>query len=272
MELELFDYTLEDLQWGERTALNRKSLSVSVADLQEQIKDISHGIQIDFELACPGESKRIVHVLDTVLPIAKLGRSDSTFPGFEGAAQLVGTGQTVRISNLLVTIAARFPHPEAMTPIEKPREGMIDMAGVGAPYSYGSDYFQLILALTPDSSVSNAAFDQALRNIALRCARFLAEVDKTGSEPERKIVALRPVDERLPKVVLIYQVQASSLVRELFITAKMSPRPCRLLSTRRNSLTARWSAAITRASGRSPPPCTVPTRSSPSCWRDTAKL
>ena len=216
MELQLLDYTLEDLQWGEHTALDGKSLSVSVADLREQIKDLSHGIQIDYELARPGESKRIVHVLDTVLPIAKLGRSGSTFPGFEGAAQLVGTGQTIRIRNLLVTIAARFPHLEAMTPIEKPREGIIDMAGVGASYSYGSDYFQLILALSPDSSVSNAAFDQALRNIALRCARFLAEVEKRESEPERKIVALRPVDERLPKVVLIYQVQSQLIGARTF--------------------------------------------------------
>jgi hypothetical protein len=208
MELQLHDYTIEDVEWSERTALNGKSLFVSVADLQEQIKDLSHGIQIDYALARPGESKRIVHVLDTVLPIAKLNGSGATFPGFEGAAQLVGSGQTMRIRNLLVTIAARFPHPEAMTPIEKPREGMIDMVGVGAPYSYGSDYFHLILALTPDPSVSNAAFDQTLRNIALRCARFLAQVEKTDSEPERKNVALKPVDEWLPKVVLIYQVQS----------------------------------------------------------------
>ena len=216
MELQLLDYRLEDLQWGEHTALDGKSLTISVADLREQIKDLSHGVQIDYELARPGESKRIVHVLDTVLPITKLKGEGFTFPGFEGAAQLVGTGQTARISNLLVTIAARFPHPEAMTPIEKPREGMIDMVGVGASYSYGSDYFQLILALSPDSSVSNAAFDQALRNIALRCARFLAEVEKTESEPERKIVALRPVEERLPKVVLIYQVQSQLIGARTF--------------------------------------------------------
>lgn len=208
MELELFDYTLDDVNWSERTTLNGKSLTISVADLEEQIRDLSRGIHVDYGLARPGESKRIVHVLDTVLPIAKLKSSGSTFPGFEGAAQLVGAGQTIRIRNLLVTIAARFPHPETMTPIEKPREGMIDMAGVGASYSYGSDYFQLILTLTPDSSVSNAAFDQALRIIALRCASFVAQVEKINAEPERSIVALDPVDERLPKVVLIYQVQS----------------------------------------------------------------
>jgi hypothetical protein len=40
MELQLLDYTLEDLQWGEHTALDGKSLSVSVADLREQIIDL----------------------------------------------------------------------------------------------------------------------------------------------------------------------------------------------------------------------------------------
>jgi glycine reductase complex component B subunit alpha and beta len=216
MELELLDYAVEDLQWGEHTALSGKSLSMCVADLQQQIKELTRGIHIDYELARPGESKRIVHVLDTVLPIAKLNGSGSTFPGFEGPAQLVGTGQTTRIRNLLVTVAARFPHPEAMTPIEKPREGMIDMAGVGAPYSYGSDHFHLVLSLTPDPGVSNAAFDQALRNIALRCARFLAQAEKTGNDSARNVVALNPVDERLPKVVLIYQVQSQLVCARTF--------------------------------------------------------
>src|SRR5215831_3348439 len=183
MELELLDYSIEDLQWGERTSLDGKCLSICVADLQKQIGDLSRGIRIDFQLARPGESKRIIHVLDTVLPIAKVNDSSSTFPSFEGAAQLVGTGKTIRINNLLVTVGGRFPHLEVMTPIEKPREGMIDMAGVGAPYSYGSDCFHLNLTLAADESVSNATFDYALRNIALRCARFLAGAEKIDCEP-----------------------------------------------------------------------------------------
>jgi glycine reductase complex component B subunit alpha and beta len=216
MELESLDYTVEDLHWGERSALNGESLSVSVADLQEQINELTRGIHIDYELARPGESKRIVHVLDTVLPIAKLTGPSLTFPGFDGPADLVGSGQTMRLKNLLVTVAGRFPHPELMTPIEKPREGIIDMAGAGAAYSYGSDHFHLVLSLIPDPGVANAAFDIALRTIALRCARFLARVEKTGNDPERNLVALNPVDERLPKVVLIYQVQSQLFCARTF--------------------------------------------------------
>jgi glycine reductase len=154
--------------------------------------------------------------LDSVLPIAKLNSSGSTFPGFEGPAELVGNGQTTRIKNLLLTVAGRFPHLELMTPIEKPREGIIDMAGAGAAYSYGSDHFHLVLSLTPDSGVANAVFDLALRTIALRCARFLARVEKTNNDPERNVVALHPVDERLPKVALIYQVQSQLFCARTF--------------------------------------------------------
>ncbi|HEY6380560.1 MAG TPA: glycine/sarcosine/betaine reductase component B subunit [Pseudolabrys sp.] len=216
MELELFDYALEEIEWGDQTQLNGKSLSICLTDLQAQIQELSHGIHIDYELARPDESKRIVHVLDTVLPIAKFNGLSPTFPGFEGPAQLVGTGQTIRLKNLLVTVAGRFPHPELMTPIERPREGIIDMAGVGASYSYGSDHFHLVLSLTPDPVVSNAAFDIALRSIALRCARFLAQVEKTDNDPKTRIVALNPVDERLPKVVLIYQVQSQLVCARTF--------------------------------------------------------
>lgn len=208
MELTLLDYSIDQLEWGPRSALTGRLLTVSQADIRDLLGDLSHGIRVDLELARPGESKRIVHVLDTVLPIAKLAGAGTAFPGFHESAKLVGTGKTARLNNLLVTVAGRFPQFESLSPIEKPREGIIDMAGVGAPYAYGSDRFHVVLSLTPDPSVSNAGFDQALRNMALRCASFLARVDKNNCEPAEQRIALPPVDQRLPKVALIYQVQS----------------------------------------------------------------
>lgn len=208
MELELLDYSLDRLDWGERTRLDHRLLSLAVTDLQGQINDLPAGIDVEFQLARPGESKRIVHVLDTVLPIAKLSGAGLTFPGFDGPAELVGRGQTVRIKNLLVTVTGRFPHPELLTPIEKPREGIIDLRGVGAAYSYGSDFFHLIASLSAVEPVSNAAFDQAVRTVGLRLARFLAQVEKLDCSAEKRVIALTPTGARLPKVVLIYQVQS----------------------------------------------------------------
>lgn len=208
MRLELLDYRLEDIQWADRTFLSGKTLFLNVSDIQDQIKDFTRNVGVDYELARPGESKRILHVLDTVTPITKASRTLHTFPGIDVPAQLVGTGQTVRLRNLLVTITGQFPHLEIMTPIEKPREGIIDMAGPGALYSYGSDFFHLILTLNPDPSVSNVVFDHALRSIVIRLARYLAKVEKINIEPERKMISLAKPQKELPRVVLIYQIQS----------------------------------------------------------------
>jgi glycine reductase len=216
VELELLDYSIGAIEWGDRSRLDGKSLFIRLTDVQEMIKGLTHGIRIDCELARPGESKRIVHVLDTVRPMVKTSGPGSSYPGFDGPAELVGTGQTTRIANLLVTVIGRFPHPESLTPIETPREGILDLTGAGADYSYGSDHFHLILSLTPDVSVSNPGFDQALRGIALRCARFLAQVEMAGGVPQRRMIALPPVSKELPKVVLIYQVQSQVFCARTF--------------------------------------------------------
>src|SRR5262245_53706936 len=109
MELELLDYSIEQLDWGERSVFAAKSLRIARSDVEALLNEWNHGIDIDFELVRPGESKRIVHVLDTVLPIAKHPGGAAAFPGFAGPAQLVGNGQTIRIKNMLVTVAGRFP-------------------------------------------------------------------------------------------------------------------------------------------------------------------
>lgn len=216
MELEILDYSLDQVQWGDSARFEGSTLYLRLDDLHAVVEDLSPGLRVDFEIVRPGESKRIVHVLDTVMPVAKLDGPGTVFPGFDGAAELVGTGKTLRLKNLLVTVTGRFPDLAALTPIEKPREGIIDMAGVGAPYSFGSDRFHLVLSLRPEPSVSNAAFDQALRSMALRCARFLARIEPGGLAAETHSVALPPVDSRLPKVALIYQVQSQLLCARTF--------------------------------------------------------
>src|ERR1051325_5222563 len=100
MELEILDYSLDQVQWGEATRIDGRTLFLQPRDLQTLIKDLSPNIRVnfkidadlgvqgldlstlvkdlspkirvDFEIVRPGESKRIVHVLDAVVPLAKL--------------------------------------------------------------------------------------------------------------------------------------------------------------------------------------------------------
>ena len=223
MRLELFDYHLEDIQWGERTLLRGGTLFLNPADVQQRIKDLARNVGAHLALARPGESKRIVHVLDTIHPLEKMDSALHAFPGFEPPASLVGTGRTVRLRNMLITITGLFPHPELMTPLERPREGLIDMSGAGALYSYGSNLFHLVLTLEPEPVVSNMAFDQLLRSIGISLARWLAQVEKLDAEPERHASELFKPETKLPKVVLIYQVQSQiPLVRTFYYGEEIS--------------------------------------------------
>ncbi len=143
--------------------------------------------------------------------------SVDAFPGIDQPASLVGTGRTARLRNMLITITGLFPHPELMTPLERPREGIIDMCGAGAPYSYASNLFHLVLTLEPDPALSNIVFDQLLRSIGIRLARWLAQVEKLDVEPERHTSELFKPEKKLPKVVLIYQIQSQlPLVRTFY--------------------------------------------------------
>ncbi|HLN84566.1 MAG TPA: glycine/sarcosine/betaine reductase component B subunit, partial [Candidatus Binatia bacterium] len=198
MELELFDFHVDDIQWGDQSALVGRQFIVSLTEIQEQIKDLTQNIKLTAQLARPGESKRIIHVLDTLMPIAKVDDERRTFPGIDHPARLVGIGRTERLRNVLVTIAGRFPHAERMTPIEQPREGLIDMSGIGARYCHGSDSFHIILTLEGEAALSNLAFDQALRYIGVRVARYLAGVRKSGAAPDTKRICLNRIDRKLP--------------------------------------------------------------------------
>ena len=72
MELELLDFHVDDIQWGEQSALFGRQLIVSLAEIQELIKDLTQNIKLTAQLARPGESKRMIHVLDTLMPVAKV--------------------------------------------------------------------------------------------------------------------------------------------------------------------------------------------------------
>ena len=101
VELELLDFHVDDIQWGEQSSLVGRQLIVSLAEIQEQIKDLTPIIKLTAKLARPGESKRIIHVLDTLMPIAKVDDERRTFPGIDHPARLVGTGRTERLRNVL---------------------------------------------------------------------------------------------------------------------------------------------------------------------------
>ena len=174
MELELSDFHIDDIQWGDQTLLAGGQLSLNLAEIQDQIKDLTRNITVAAELARPGESKRIVHVLDTMLPIEKVHDELRTFPGIDVPARLVGTGRTQRLRNVLVTIAGTLSSsggddPNRETPRRYDRYGR--RRGAVLPW---------VGLFSSDSNAGRRSVDfkpgirPGARTIGVRIARYLA--------------------------------------------------------------------------------------------------
>ena len=85
----------------------------------------------------PGESCRLVHVLDTVAPMAKVQGRSTVYPGFFGTTMLRGWSQSSR-PGAAVIVCATFPDPTSgalstveATDDERPRCTVLRLLGYG---------------------------------------------------------------------------------------------------------------------------------------------
>jgi glycine reductase len=180
MALELQTFAVRSVTFGPRTALAHGTLTID----REEICRLAAGggeaiASVDVELVAPGESARIIHVMDAIEPRVKVGGDATIFPGLLGPPRTVGHGVTRRLAGVAVLESGILPEP-AIGGLEF-NEGLIDMSGPGAPCCACSDTHNVVLLFTPRPAATNRAFEAAFRLGALRVARRLAET--TGEAP-----------------------------------------------------------------------------------------
>ena len=91
-----------------------------------------HVKSVDFELVTPGSDTRIIHLLDTILPMIKrTDESGRVYSGFFSDPYMVGTGSTNVMSGLAVMESCALPWDEdsASSGLLYPRDAILDMQG-----------------------------------------------------------------------------------------------------------------------------------------------
>jgi sarcosine reductase len=116
--------------------------------------------------ASPGDSARIVKVLDAVEPRSKGPGGGGIFPGFVGPARPQGHGETHVLRGAAVVTAGFLPRAQ---------EALVDLSGPAAALSPLGATHNLVVEFTPAADAGWDAIDQALRRGALRLAAWLAE-------------------------------------------------------------------------------------------------
>ncbi len=204
--LTVHEHLVKNVHLGAENSLRDGLLTIAL----EQIRALAtHPLirSMELHIVRPGESIRIIRVLDAIQPRAK-GGDGAVFPGFLGPARVAGAGDTHILSGCaLLTVS----------PLPRAQEALIDMAGPGANLSPLARENLLILEFTPVEGAPWGEYEAALRLAALRVAAHLGGIAR--SAPPDRTLRVPPASSAigLPRVGYIYNIQAQGSFKDTFV-------------------------------------------------------
>ncbi|MFN2339907.1 MAG: glycine/sarcosine/betaine reductase component B subunit [Halanaerobium sp.] len=208
MKLELRNFYVKDIEFGENTTYHDGLLTINKEEALEVVKKDEHITEADLVIARPGENKRIVPVKEAIEPRFRLD-GESTFPGVTGEIERVGEGETVALKGCSVLAVGK--HWGSFG------DGLIDMSGEGAKYTIFSKLNNICLVADTDEEFERheqQKKNHAIRWAAHRLAEYLGSVVKDMEPEEIEEYALDPITKRnekirnLPSVVFVMQPQS----------------------------------------------------------------
>ncbi len=215
MRLEVGKIHVRDVQFGSDTHLKEGTLFIDREELCRQAKgEDTRILDVQVELAYPGESTRIIPVKDVIEPRVKANGSGGVFPGLVSGVQTVGAGRTLALSGCAVVTVSK---------IIAFQEGIIDMDGPGAELSSFSKLYNIVLVFDLKDSSPPSVKEEAVRLAGLRAAAYIGEA-ALEVEPDEEVTYDAPMltealaaYPELPKVAYVYMLQSQGLLHDTFV-------------------------------------------------------
>lgn len=204
MELGLEIFNIRDVRFAEKTVLDDGVLSINRSELQALLQDDKRLNRVDIELAHPGDSCRILQVVDVIEPRAKTAGSGDDFAGTLTGQGNVGAGSTrvLRGAAIVMTTGSAFR--------KDPIGGLVDMTGPAAEIGIYGRTHNIVLLPQPAAGVTLPDYVKALKCAGLRTAVYLARSAEGQKPNETESYNLPSLPEmtngqgRLPKVAYIF--------------------------------------------------------------------
>src|ERR1700737_3278837 len=176
---------------GDSTAFSAGHLTVS-ADEARHILAAPALADVNVSWVSPGQSARIVKVLDAVEPRTKGPGGGGIFPGFVGPARPQGDGEVHVLRGAAVMTAGYLPRAQ---------EALVDLSGPAAALSPFGATHNLVVEFIPAPRAPWDQIDSALRRGALRLAAQLAEAAlDTQPDAVEELPSPMAVRRDLPRV------------------------------------------------------------------------
>lgn len=206
MKLNLGTFNVEDVVFAGETAFADGVLKINEQEIKDLVLQDSNLAAVRVDIVKPGEHKRIIHVLDVIEPRVKLDDGLECFPGFMSAPVTVGSGTTYRLSGVTVMESAELPWDAGGLLI--PREGIIDMVGLGKYYSPFHETINVVLSFELAKGKSDAEYDASVRLAGIKVSKHLAETVRDLEPDDMEVYATDNCNSDLPNVVYIHQYQS----------------------------------------------------------------
>ncbi len=210
MELKIKNFEVKDVVFGEENSFKNGILTFNKDKAIKFLKDNDeHLTHVDLEIAKPGDDVRIVPVKDAVEPRYRCGQ-DNYFSAATTDLKRVGDGTIHALKGMSVLGVGNTYGSFG--------DGLIDMNGPGAKYTY---YSKLInVCVVADTDEEQERYEQQKKNLAirwasLRLAEYLGAITKNLDSNNIESYKMKDAKDRnnnLPNVV--YMMQSQSQIEE----------------------------------------------------------
>ncbi len=202
MRLELGGIRVRDVRFGATTGLDDLVLTIDRAELVSFLEQESLFERVDLDLAHPGESCRIVRVLDVLEPRYRL--NGSNFPGALDGNGLVGDGQTRALRNVAVVETDQLATRE---------RNILDMTGPAAEYSPIANAHIVVLIPHPKAGAEKDDYRLAVKKAGLKTAAYLGAAAKHAAPDETQTFELPPAafnqgPKDLPRIAYVFPMHS----------------------------------------------------------------
>ncbi|MDK1118041.1 MAG: glycine/sarcosine/betaine reductase component B subunit [Anaerolineae bacterium] len=216
MKLTLNVFNIQDVQFGDRTEIVDRVLYINRLELQELLQEDQRLRKVEIELAHPGESCRILQVVDVVEPRAKIEGHSGDFPGALGKMESAGGGKTCVLRGTAVVLNDQSEAEDLSQQTEDALGFIIDMSGPAADIHLYGQLHNIVILPYPAEDPTRDGYRVAMKKASLKAAVYLAQVGKNIKPDEVEIYEAPPLAEifkgmkALPKIAYILMVHCTS--------------------------------------------------------------
>lgn len=213
MKLELQKILIEDISFADKTKVDGHRLYINKNEMISELKKVVNVVDIDIELAKPGEKTRIIPVKDVIEPRYRIDRTN-TFPGLTGEIEQLGDGKTKVMKNVAVVTVGD---------IVGFQEGIIDMWGEGAKWTPFSKTLNIVVDITAEKGIEPHEHETACRTVGLKASEYIGNALEKVEADEIDVLEIEDVKtalnkyKDLPRVMYIQMLIAQGLLHDVYI-------------------------------------------------------